>query len=102
MYLLNKCTTVFNSFAELSAHLLVFSLKLCMAGSDFIALFTSEACCSEMQTQVVDVGKQVQMPKGDEQYAQELSDIRGKIQVRPSYSNDRITMTTMLTIEKQQ
>ncbi|KAL0052069.1 hypothetical protein WJX82_007375 [Trebouxia sp. C0006] len=32
------------------------------------------------ESQVVDVGKQVQMPKGDEQYAQELSDIRGKIQ----------------------
>lgn len=53
-----------------------------MVGSEFIALFTSAACCSEMQSQVVDVGKQVQMPKGDEQYAQELSDIRGKIQVR--------------------
>ncbi len=50
-----------------------------------------------MQSQVVDVVKEVQMPKGDEQYAQELSDIRGKIQVRPSYSNDRITMTTKLT-----
>ncbi len=59
--------------------------------------FTSEACFSEMQSQVVDVVKEVQMPKGDEQYAQELSDIRGKIQVRPSYSNDRITMTTKLT-----
>lgn len=46
-----------------------------------MALFTFEACCSEVQSQVVDVGKQVQMPKGDEQYAQELSDIRGKIQV---------------------
>ncbi|DBA87427.1 TPA: hypothetical protein ACH3X1_004471 [Trebouxia sp. C0004] len=32
------------------------------------------------ESQVANVGKQVQMPKGDEQYAQELSDIRGKIQ----------------------
>lgn len=52
-----------------------------MTGAE-LPCFTSEACFSEMQSQVVDVGKQVQMPKGDEQYAQELSDIRGKIQVR--------------------
>ncbi|DBA91314.1 TPA: hypothetical protein ACH3X2_004026 [Trebouxia sp. C0005] len=32
------------------------------------------------ESQVVDMGKQVQMPKGDEKYAPELSDIRGKIQ----------------------
>lgn len=81
VYLLTKCTRTFNSSAEMSTHLVVFLVDIVHGEFKFIALFTSEAC-SKMQSQVVDVGKQVQMPKGDEQYAQELSDIRGKIQVR--------------------
>ena len=60
----------------------MFLVNIVHAGSALTAMFTFEACCCEMQSPVADVGKQVQMPKGDEQYAQELSDIRGKIQVR--------------------